>query len=117
MSDSLRKSLQAHLGGDEITVQELTTAQIADVMDALAKEGYSPHILDVLMAHDIPLEVVVLSSGVTEETLMARTPTELGPLYDKVVEVNPSLAVLTERLREIMASSLGMTSGDSPVIS
>jgi len=116
MSDCLRKTKTVPVLGDlsNVTVQELTVAQVSEVLEETAAKDYSPHVLDVLMSHDIPVRVVMLSSSLTEEQLVSHSTSELEPLYDAVVAVNPSLAVLTERLRKIVASSLETASGNLP---
>jgi hypothetical protein len=118
MSESLRKSQQ--IGSGEhgaVVARELTVAQVSEMLEEVAKKDYSPHVLDVLMPHDIPVRVVVMSTGLSEEQLIAQSTSDLEPVYDAVVAVNPTLAVLTERLREIVASSLQKVSASLPASS
>jgi ubiquinone biosynthesis protein UbiJ len=95
---SLRKTTVINFAGKEVTAKELTVAEIAGVMDEM--KTYQPHVLDLLMQQDLPVQVVQISTGLGEEELMAAAPTALDPLYDAVVAVNPSLAALTERLKK-----------------
>ncbi len=97
----MRKSKIIDFGGEEVTVKELTVAQVVEVVGEMTE--YSTHILDVLMDFDMPLSVIVLATGLDEKQLTGEiTPTALIPLYEAVVEVNPNLAAMAERLKKIV---------------
>jgi hypothetical protein len=112
---ALRKTTVISFAGQEVTAKELTVAEIAGVMDEM--KTYQPHVLDLLMQQDLPVQVVLISTGCSEEQLMAAAPSALDPLYDAVVNVNPSLAALTERLRNAVKRSAANLSAELPASS
>lgn len=97
----MRKSKIIEFKGKEITVKELTVAEVVGVIEDMSR--YEPHVLDVLMDFDLPVSVVLLSSGLEEKELMEGvTPSGLVPLYEAVVEVNPTLAAMAARLKKMV---------------
>ncbi|BCL59969.1 hypothetical protein DGMP_06620 [Desulfomarina profundi] len=97
----MRKSKIISFNEKEVTVKELTVAEVVSVIEDMG--NYEPHVLDILMDFDIPVSVVLLSTGLEEKDLMEGvSPSGLIPLYEAVVEVNPTLAAMAARLRKVV---------------
>jgi len=91
---------QVSFSGEDVTVRELTAIEVSRLLDTA---DAIPHVLDAYMSDfDLPISAVTISSGLTEEQLMAETGSELEELYTAVLHVNPRFAALTERLRKIV---------------
>ncbi len=96
----MRKSELIKFNGKELTVKELTVNQIIKVMDEL--ENFKPNILDVLMDMPVPSPAFFLSIGMNEKDFdYSVAPSEIEPLYEVVLKVNPTLAATMERLKQV----------------
>jgi len=85
--------------GREVTVKELTVAEIKQVFDKL--EACDLDRLDLLLDHEVPTCAVLLATGLDAAALDAATPSALLAVYDAVAEVNPIFAAAMRRLQRI----------------
>ncbi len=107
----MRKLKQIEFNGKELTVKELTVTEITKLMDGL--NNFEPHILDIVMDQPIQATAFFLSTGLTMDNLDdSICPSDLIPVYEKVIEVNPTYAATIERLKQ--AGMQAMKSGKLP---
>ncbi|MBU1418333.1 MAG: hypothetical protein KKI15_07590 [Proteobacteria bacterium] len=101
------------LGDKEVTIRELTVAQVKQIMAEINTKEYSGHILDALLDRAFPANALFLAIGIKEEDFdLDVPPSVLDGLYDAVIELNPSCAAMMERL--VQAGSKRMESTSSP---
>lgn len=97
----MRKNKTITVGEKEITVNELTSAQV-DKLLATFNANRVVHPTELLLDSVIPVEAVSLSTGMTAEELGGAdcelTPSELDEIWRDVAEVNGFLSRLLERL-------------------
>lgn len=95
----MRNSKIVKIGAKEVTVRELTVREIDGLFAGFRTENYEPHTLDLLIEKPVTFGVVLLCTGEKEEDLIDDevTPRSIEPLYEAVLELNPSLAALGEK--------------------
>jgi hypothetical protein len=95
----MRNSKIIKIGTKEITVRELSVREIDGLFGEYRDSDYVPHTLDLLIDKPVTFKVVLLCIGQKEEELLDEdiTPSAIIPLYDAVIELNPSLAALGEK--------------------
>lgn len=111
----LRKSEELQLGEKKITIRELTVDELDGVLGALDTTR-KPHWAEVLFESPVPVEVVVITTGIAKEELGKYTPSELYQLWVAVARVNDFLFKGLQRLAvvsEKIAAASESASGDS----
>ncbi len=98
----MRKSKVIKWQDKEVTVKELTVAEMESVMDE-----YRPTPLDIILNRDAPAEAVTISTGVELDAMRECTPSALEPLFGAVEELNPSLVALMGQLKKTVMAKLG----------
>ncbi|KJS02239.1 MAG: hypothetical protein VR65_06235 [Desulfobulbaceae bacterium BRH_c16a] len=97
----MRKQKVIKIGDQEITVNELTSAQIDELLSTFNGDR-AVHPTELLLDSVIPVEAVTLSTGIAGAKLGGKecenTPTELDEIWKAVAEVNDFLSRLLERL-------------------
>nr|WP_320010558.1 hypothetical protein [uncultured Desulfobulbus sp.] len=100
--------------GNTITVQELTVKQVRELFERLKNED--PLFIDDLLDQPIPVLAVCESTGLPIDQLEEAKPSELVPLCEEVIRVNPSLASMirrrieaADRLQEAICSGKNLT--------
>lgn len=91
----MRLTKNITFNGSDLTVKELTMAELAGVLDTLAATA-DP--LDMVMDHRLPSEAVIISSGLKRAALHKLTPSLLNELWQAVEEVNPFFVNAVRRL-------------------
>lgn len=81
--------------GQEITINELTTAQIRTIFDQIEKQ--EPQLLDDLINESVPVLAIVEASGISMGKLEESKPSEVSKLAREVAAVNPFLADMIKR--------------------
>ena len=101
----MRNSKIIKIGEKEITVRELSVREIDGLFTGYRTADYKDHTLDLLMDKGVTFSLVLLTTGLAEDELLADDPTprELEPLYDQVLALNPSLAALVKKVGTIAA--------------
>ena len=87
MQDSTMVTFQ----GKELTVKEMTVRQVREVFERLKNEEQQLFI-DELLDQPVPAMLITESTGVPLEQLESAKPSELLPLCEAVIKVNPSSA-------------------------
>lgn len=97
----MRKQKVITIGDREITINELTAAQIDGMLSSF-NESRPVHPTELLLDAVIPVEAVTLSTGMTGPELGGSecnyAPSELDEIWRAVAEVNSFLSRLMERL-------------------
>ncbi len=103
----MRKTKSIKFNGEELTVRELTVSQVKQVVEAL--EDFHPSFIDVVMDRAVPAMAVCKSAGLELDNLENSdiALSELENLYDEVLSVNPILAAMMERLRQLAMEATG----------
>jgi hypothetical protein len=101
----VRNSKIIKIGAKEVTVRELTVREIDGIFAGYREAKGATHALDLLIDKGVTFDLVLLTTGLQEEELLEDdvTPRELEPLYDVVLELNPSLAALVKKVGTIAA--------------
>ena len=97
----MRKSKIIIWNNKEVTVKELTVAEMASLM-----AGYQSAQVDMILGADVPAQAVTLATGIEAEELEQCTPSALQPLFDAVQELNPTLARLLTQLKSMVETKL-----------
>ena len=110
----MRKSKIVRLGDREITVKELTVAQVRSIISEL-ESNYELAILD-LMFTDVPSLALQMSTGLSDSELDDYSPSELTPLIEAFREANPFFVQMMNRLSALgevalQSSSAGQSAG------
>jgi len=102
----MRLTEKLKIDNREITVKELTMAEIRNVMAALEKQKGTPHVLDLLFA-DMPAAAVSAATDLSLKELEGDfTQSEIKQIKDKVEELNPFFAKALKRLAKLGRSIL-----------
>ncbi|MGD9949320.1 MAG: hypothetical protein AB7U29_12700 [Desulfobulbus sp.] len=91
MQDSVTTTFQ----GKTVTVRELTVKQVRELFERLKNE--TPLFIDDLLDQPVPARAVSESTGIPLDQLEEAKPSELLPLCEEVIRVNPSLASMISR--------------------
>lgn len=91
MQDSITHTFR----GQTITVNELTVKQVREIFERIRKDP--DQLIDDLVDQPVPVLAVCTSSGIGLDQLEDALPSELVKLFEKVAEVNPSLASMIRR--------------------
>lgn len=101
----------------KITPRELTIREIRDVMRSADAEKLEIGIIDMLFPDTIPGAVVKISTGLTDETIDAMKPSELGAIVEAVKTANPlydrHLARIRGIIKKMQESSTMLSAGRS----
>ena len=110
----MQDSMSTMFKGNTITVHELTVKQVRELFERLNNED--PLFIDDLLNQPIPALAVCESTGIPLAQLDEAKPSELIPLCEEVIRVNPSLASMisrrieaAERLQEAICSGKNLT--------
>ncbi|PHR26548.1 MAG: hypothetical protein COA36_11750 [Desulfotalea sp.] len=95
----MNKTKKITLNGRNITVNEVTVAQIEEWEEALLNtENVEVHILDKMMNRSLPVSAIrICVPDLTDEDLLV-APTEIENVYDAVEEVNPFFLKYVEQM-------------------
>ncbi len=97
----MRKEKAILIGDKEIVARELTVAQVDGLLTG-SEEERQLSAVELLINSTIPLECVILSTGLSSEYLNTElTPTEAHTIWQAVEEVNSFLSELVSRLARI----------------
>lgn len=96
----MRNSKILKIGERDVTVRELSVREIDGLFAGFRSADHAIHALDLLIEKGITFDMVLLATGQTADELLSAdvTPRELEPLYDQVLELNPSLAALAKKI-------------------
>lgn len=98
MERSVIKTKTIEYNGRNITVNELTVAQVDEWMGS-QKDGEAVlHTLDLLMGRKLPVSVIRLAVPELTAADLKVAPSELVALYDAVEEINSFLSEMSVRL-------------------
>lgn len=86
--------------GETVTVTELTVKQVRQTFERVSKEDIP--FIDDLVNRKVPALIVTECTGLTVDQLEDAKPSELDVLFDKVAEINPSLASMIQRRIEAL---------------
>ena len=105
----MRKEETVFIAEKEITVRELTVAQVDKVLSDFDQNRPVTK-AEILINSVVPIEVVSASTGLTKEELNGDlTPSELNVIWEAVARVNDFLSGALLRTRdEIRESALTM---------
>ena len=95
----MRKTKIVHIGEKTITVKELIAAEIRSIMEDAEKQK-EPGIIDLLFP-DMPAQAFTFCTGLSQKELENMTQSDLVKLKEVIVELNPLLQALTERLIKV----------------
>lgn len=116
MQDSTMVTFQ----GKELTVKEMTVRQVREVFERLKNEEQQLFI-DELLDQPVPAMLITESTGVPLEQLESAKPSELLPLCEAVIKVNPSFASMikrrieaADRLEKALLSANNLTAPSAP---
>ena len=94
----MRKSKIIKWNEQEVVVKELTIEQISSVLES----DPEPTTIDLIFYDRIPAAAVMLSTGLTRESLQEEiSPSEFDSLWSAVEEVNPFFVKALDHLAEI----------------
>lgn len=80
-------------GLGEITVKELTVAQVTEMAERVQRPDRPNYLIEAILETRLPMEAVVLATGLAEEKLNSDiTPSEAAQLWEAVAEVNSFLS-------------------------
>jgi len=97
----MRQIEKVEIAGREISVKELTMAEIRQILSSMEKQKDQPHVIDLLFA-DMPAVAVSVSTGLTLKDLEGDfTQSDIKQLKDKVAELNPFFVKAMQRLAKI----------------
>ncbi len=85
------------INGQEITVNELTVAEVVKLIESL-ESG----LVDLMFDERLPLGVVCASSGIKKKALDKWHPSDLEKLVDEVEAANPHSARLCKKLASLV---------------
>lgn len=108
----MRKSKVIKIDDREITVKELTVGDVTSLMEGIDKKK-TLTAAELLMSKPVPIEAVSISTGIDVETL---TPSELDEVWEAVVEVNPFLSQMMQRLQAVAETLLEPKASDEPPV-
>lgn len=115
MQDSINVKFKENF----ITVKELTVKQVRESFERLKTDEQL--FIDELLDQPIPALIVTQSTGLTLEQLENSKPSELIPLCEAIVKVNPSFASMIKRrieaaehLEKILLSANKLTALSAP---
>lgn len=111
----MRKSKVIKIDDREITVNELTVAQVTALMEGAGKKT-SATTAELLMPNPIPIEAVSVSTGISVDDLNGTmTPSELAMVWEAVAEVNDFLSQMMQRLQVVAETLMApKASGELP---
>lgn len=92
----MQRSKNIPVGDKEVTVTELSVAQIRDLLDQI--EEYKVGTIDLLFPDGVPAVAVAKSTGIDLERLEDYPPSELKTIIDGVENINPFFANMLTRL-------------------
>ena len=96
----MRKTKEVQIGERKITVNELTVAQVDALFNGFTAER-PVHKAELLMDSAVPIEAVLLATGLTSEQLAEEIyPSELAEIWQAVEEVNGFLSNLLGRMAQ-----------------
>ncbi len=107
----MRRSKLVRLGDREITVKELTVAQVRSILSEL-ETGTELAVLDLLFT-DVPTIALLASTELSENDLAEYSPSELEPLIDAFREANPFFVKMMKRLAALGEVALQSSTGQS----
>ncbi len=96
----MREAVIVSFGGEEIVARELSTFEVASLFEKIRQGRFEMHSIDMLMDFNIPFEVVLTSTGKSEDFFINKnvTPTALVSVYEAVTKANPGFAAMAARL-------------------
>lgn len=94
----MRITREIELGGETVTVKELTVGEIRQWLAGLRARPESADLVDVALLADIHLDDLLLASDLDKDGLDRLTQSELRELLATVREVNPDFFGLRARL-------------------
>jgi flagellar biosynthesis component FlhA len=100
----MRKQKTITIQDKEITVNEITALESQEYIEGLANDESS--FIDELFPDRVPVSLVRLCTGLTEEKLLSFYPSEIEEIIDAVEEVNPTSASRIKKLAEIGRKAL-----------
>jgi len=90
------------VAGKDIVVKELNAPQIADLLDENKATREKVSLAELLMDSVIPLEAVVMSTGLAAEWFDGEIlPSDMKRIWDAVEEVNDFLSRMLARLHHV----------------
>jgi hypothetical protein len=92
----MKRSKIIPFNGADVTAKELTVAEIADCMDAVANDAVDS--LDLLFPDRLPSEAVVRATGLERAALHKHSPSALEALWAAAEETNPFFLGMVRRM-------------------
>lgn len=97
----MKRKKTISVGDLEITIRELTVAQIRDLMDAFSKDK-TPHIMDMLFPDSLPAVAISASTGISTKKLEDDfSPSDLHQIVEGVENMNPFFVNMVTRLKNV----------------
>ncbi|CCK81198.1 hypothetical protein [Desulfobacula toluolica] len=103
------------IGERDITIKELSVAQIRDMMDEMEKEKITT--IDLLFPDSLPPVAIAGSTGISVKKLEEDfSPSELKQVIDGVENLNPFFANMMSRMAKIGEAVLKEKASTPPAV-